>query len=249
MIKNLICEIGFFLQNKKKKPYLSFYKLLGFYPKHLEIYEMAIRHKSYRLKGQEGKYTNNERLEFLGDAILDAIIADILYHKYPNKPEGFLTDVRSMIVKRETLNLVAKEIGLDKLLITSKEGFTEQSHIAGNALEALIGAIYIDRGYRVCRQFIEREILEKRINIVSLARKEVNFKSKLLELGHREKIEFVFETIDKTPEHSNINLFYTQVLLDSVCIGSGEGNSKKESHQHAAQEALKKLKKRDKSRQ
>ena len=132
---------------KNKKPYFAFYKILGFYPKDISLYEHALLHKSSSIEDAvTGKWLNNERLEFLGDAILDSIIAEILYSEFPNKREGFLTNTRSKIVQRETLNRVAIELGLDKFIVYSIKINSHNKCIYGNALEALIGAIYLEIG-------------------------------------------------------------------------------------------------------
>lgn len=133
---------------KDKELYSSFYKILGFYPHHIQYYEQALHHKSSSIKKQ-GSWINNERLEFLGDAILDAVVGDIVFRHFKGKREGFLTNTRSKIVQRETLNRLAVEIGLDKLIISSTHSSTHNSYMCGNAFEAMVGAIYLDRGYIV----------------------------------------------------------------------------------------------------
>ncbi|MDR0427679.1 MAG: ribonuclease III, partial [Dysgonamonadaceae bacterium] len=166
----------------KKESYLLLYYILGFYPKNITFYEEALLHKSSS-KGFRGHHLNNERLEFLGDAVLNAVIADIIYQKFPNRNEGFLTDTRSKIVKRETMNQIAKELGLHCLIVSCVNN--QKSHILGNALEAFIGAIYLDRGYQKTHQFIETKIIRPYIDIEAVAKKEVNFKSKLLEWSQK----------------------------------------------------------------
>ena len=134
-------------------------EMLGFYPRNIDIYQQALLHKSSSVK-EKGHLLNNERLEFLGDAILDAIVADIVYKKFEGKREGFLTNTRSKIVQRETLNRVAVEIGLDKLIKYTTRQSSHNSYMCGNAFEALIGAIYLDRGYRAGKDFTQRSQLQ-----------------------------------------------------------------------------------------
>ncbi|MCH5327820.1 MAG: ribonuclease III [Coprobacter sp.] len=227
---------------RRKGPYLLYYHILGFVPRNLEIYEQACLHRSSSVKSEEGKWVNNERLEFLGDAILDAIVADILYNEFESKKEGFLTNTRSKIVQREMLNKIALQIGLDKLIVSSTRTHSHNSYIYGNAFEALIGAIYIDRGYDVCKKFIESRIIKPYIDLSQIARKEVNFKSKLIEWGQKNKVDITFELIESFLDHENNPVFQFQVLLAGLEGGIGIGYSKKESQQNAAQMALKKIK-------
>ena len=147
------------LFRKDKESYSCFYKMLGFYPRNISYYEQALLHKSLSAKNEKGRPFNNERLEFLGDAILDAIIADILYQKFDGKREGFLTNTRSKIVSRETLNHLADQIGLTKLIKFSTRQAAHNSYMGGNAFEALIGAIYLDRGYAYCKYFMKHRII------------------------------------------------------------------------------------------
>lgn len=152
------------LFRKDRESYLRFYKMLGFYPKDISIYEQALLHKSLSVKSEKGRLLNNERLEFLGDAILDAVVADIVYKRFEGKREGFLTNTRSKIVQRETLNRLAIEIGLDKLIKYTARQSSHNSYMCGNAFEALVGAIYLDRGYRACKYFMEHRIIGPYIN-------------------------------------------------------------------------------------
>lgn len=185
---------------------------------------------------------NNERLEFLGDAILDAIVGDIVYQHFEGKREGFLTNTRSKIVQRETLNKLAVEIGLDKLIKYSTRSSSHNSYMYGNAFEAFIGAIYLDRGYECCKQFMERRIIEPYIDLDKLSRKEVNFKSKLIEWSQKNKMEVSFELIEQSLDKENNPVFQTEVRIEGILGGSGTGYSKKESQQNAAQMTLKKIK-------
>jgi ribonuclease-3 len=228
------------LGKSSQKSYFSFYKILGFYPGDIKLYEEALLHKSFFVKNDKGN-KNNERLEFLGDAILDAIVADILFHHFKKKREGFLTNTRSKIVQRESLNKIALEMGLDKLIISSLKSTTHNNYIYGNALEALIGAIYLDKGYKKCKKFIEKKILDRFLNIESVAKKEVNFKSRLIEWSQKRKINIEFELIESFTDNDHNPIFQTRIMIGGLSAGIGIGYSKKESQQNAAQIALKKV--------
>ncbi len=228
-------------KNKSKEPYSSLYKILGFYPENIQLYEQAFLHKSSSIEGNNGKWINNERLEFLGDAILDAAVAAIVYEHFNNKREGFLTNTRSKIVQRETLNSIAVELGLDKMVVYSAKVSSHNNHMYGNALEALIGAIYLDKGYEACFYFIENVMIKKFINLDKIARKEVNFKSSLIEWSQKNKLSISFDLIESFADNDGNPVFQTGVMLGSVQIGVGIGYSKKESQQNAAKMAIKKL--------
>lgn len=229
---------------KEKELYSSLYQILGFYPRNIRFYKQALLHKSSSVKSEQGKWINNERLEFLGDAILDAIVGDIVFRRFEGKKEGFLTNARSKIVQRETLNKVAIEIGLNKLIKYSvHSNNSHNSNMCGNAFEALIGAIYLDRGYNSCMQFMKERILEKYISVDSIAYKEVNFKSKLIEWTQKNKINISFELLEQTSESDGTPVFSSQVSLEGIKCGNGKGYSKKESQQTAAKETLEMLKK------
>ena len=222
----------------KKESYFALKRILGFFPNNISFYEEALLHKSSHSRGV---YRNNERLEFLGDAILDAVIADIVFKKFKNQNEGFLTNTRSKIVKRETLDRISGNLGLNKLVISSPRIQVQKSHILGNALEAFIGAVYLDQGYQKTYRFIERKIISAYINIDALAKKEVNFKSKLLEWGQKNRVKMDYQLLENFTDRENNPFFQSEVLLNGLVAGIGTGYSKKESHQEAACEALSKI--------
>ncbi|MEN6588200.1 MAG: ribonuclease III [Proteiniphilum sp.] len=229
------------LPHKGKEPYLSFYNVLGFYPDRIGLYREAMTHRSSSVRSKKGRWVNNERLEFLGDAILDAIVADILYKKFEHKKEGFLTSTRSRIVQRETLNKLAVELGLDKLIISSTRNLAHNTNIYGDALEALIGAIYLDQGYRVAKKFVFETLIKQHLNIDNVLKSEVDFKSRLIEWGQKNKVEVFFEVTDASYDAQNNPVFISCVKVAGVEVGSGKGYSKKESHQMAAKVAIRKL--------
>ena len=240
-IENITDRIRLFFR-KEKEPYFRFYRILGFYPHNIEIYKQALLHKSSSVKTQ-GRLINNERLEFLGDAILDAVVADIVYKKFEGKREGFLTNTRSKIVQRETLNNIAINIGLDKLIKYSSKQSSHNSYMSGNAFEALVGAIYLDRGYKACMKFMEKRIIGQYINLDKISRKEVNFKSKLIEWSQKNKFEIEFRLIGQSLDESQNPIFETQILVENISGGTGKGYSKKESQQEAAHATMTMIKK------
>lgn len=241
MLRNQIDKIRL-LFHKDRESYFCFYKILGFFPRNIRFYEQALLHKSTSIRSEKGRPLNNERLEFLGDAILDAIVGDIVYKHFEGRREGFLTNTRSKIVQRETLNKLAVEIGLDKLVKYSTRSSSHNSYMYGNAFEAFIGAIYLDQGYERCKQFMEKEILKNYIDLDKMSRKEVNFKSKLIEWSQKTKMEVSFELIEQFLDQDYNPMFHTEVRIESLSAGTGTGYSKKESQQNAAQMALKKIK-------
>lgn len=228
---------------KEKELYLSLYTILGFYPRNIELYQMALSHKSIHFKNKKGKPVNNERLEFLGDAILDAIVGDIVYKHFPGKREGFLTNTRSKLVQRETLNKIAQEIGLSRLIYSSGRNFSHNSYMAGNAFEALIGALYLDRGYNLCMRFMQEKILKKMVNIDTVAYKEVNFKSRLIEWAQKNKMNIAFNLLEQKKDDEGNPVFKYCVVIEGIKCNSASGFSKKESQQLASEETLECLKK------
>ena len=239
---NLIDKVRL-LFRKDKESYLCFYRMLGFYPRNIRIYEQALLHKSSSVKSDKGRLLNNERLEFLGDAILDAVVGDIVYKKFDGKREGFLTNTRSKIVSRESLNRLAEQIGLLKLIKFNTRQSAHNSYMGGNAFEALVGAIYLDRGYEYCKFFMERRIIGQYLDLNKVSRKEVNFKSKLIEWTQKNKVEIVFELVEQSYDEFNSPIFESEILIEGIHACKGKGYSKKESQQIAAHETLNKIKK------
>ena len=241
MLNNLIDKIKLSFR-KDKELYFSLYEIIGFYPHNIEYYKMALMHKSIMHRNNKGKPVNNERLEFLGDAILDAIVGDIVYHHFPGKREGFLTNTRSKLVQRETLNKLAQDMGINELILSNGHSSSHNNYMGGNAFEALVGAIYLDRGYNACMQFMQQRILTTRINLDKLAYKEVNFKSKLIEWSQKNRVKIEFVLLQQKVEKGGSPVFIYQVVLEGVEGSSGQGYSKKESQQLAAKLTLEKLK-------
>lgn len=229
---------------KDKEPYLQLYRITGFYPENIDLYHMALMHKSCG-RHTVGSRMNNERLEFLGDAVLGSVVADILFKYYANKQEGYLTTLRSKIVRRETLNKLAVQIGLDKLIL--HEGIVTSGHnsyMNGNAFEAFVGAIYLDKGYDACMKFMEDVIFKNYIDIEETAKQEANFKSRLIEWCQRHQIAYAFDTKEGRSESDvYVPVFVTKIILEGVECGAGKGYSKKESHQVAANSVMAKIRK------
>ncbi len=211
--------------------------ILGFRPKYVDYYKLAFMHRSK----PEDATDSNERLEFLGDAILGAIVAEYLFKKYPYQPEGFLTELRSRIVRRETMNNVALRMGLNKLVqYNQNDRGLSRSHIFGNALEALIGAVYLDQGFIKTRKFILHQIIRIYIDLDTMESTDTNYKNQLLSWAQRNGKQLVFDTISETNEGTR-KLFTVGIVIDGEIIVSGTGYNKKDAGQVAAKSALKVL--------
>ncbi|MDY4459794.1 MAG: ribonuclease III [Alloprevotella sp.] len=240
MLSNLLDRIKLHFQ-KDSELRKALHNMLGFYPRNLEIYRIALAHKSHVYRNRKGRSFNNERLEFLGDAILEAVVSDIVFHRFERRSEGFLTSTRSKIVQRSSLNRLAKEIGLERLLQVPSQRRGHNSNIGGNAFEALVGAIYLDRGYKTCQWFVENKIVGCLLDIENVANKEVNFKSKLLEWTQKNRVQVDFENEETLDEKNDSPLFNSTILLEGLTAGEGRGYSKKESQQRASRDALTRL--------
>lgn len=238
LMSNFIDRLKLLFQTDKEFR-TALYNIMGFYPHDVEIYRIAFAHKSqeYKSKRSGDRPVNNERLEFLGDAVLETVVSDIVYRRFKNKREGFLTNTRSKIVSRESLGRIAKEIGLERLIQSHTYSRSHNSFIAGNAFEALMGAIYLDRGFEYAFRFIEKRIFEKQINLESVAQKEVNFKSKLLEYCQKNRLKINFNDKNEGEKGKNPS-FVTSIIIEGLFTADGKGYSKKEAHQNAAREAL-----------
>jgi ribonuclease III len=209
-------------------------KILGFNPSDLSLYRIALTHKSasYKINGER---VNNERLEFLGDAILDAVISHFLYEKYPFEHEGFLTEMRSKIVKGKKLKELAIRLKIDVFVNQKTNQPLSNSRIYEDAFEALIGAIYIDKGYKTVYKFITKKILDKHIDFSKLELTNHNYKSLLIEWSQKTKNQIEFNSFN---DLENLNNFTSQVKYMDTIIGVGNGSSKKDAEQNAAKEAL-----------
>jgi len=211
--------------------------MTGIYPTHIDVYKVAFIHKSAVRPENGSKNLNNERLEFLGDAILASVVADYLFKFYPYQKEGFLTKLRARIVNREQLNEIALNMGL-QYHIVAQSWFNGTKNVYGNALEALIGAVYIDKGYNKTKEFILKKIILKHIDVKDLAEHDSDYKSQLIEWAQKNKYEIIFddEEVEST-EQSNL-YFTSMVKVNDKLLGQGKGLSKKEAQQKASHQAL-----------
>ena len=207
--------------------------IAGFTPSNLELYRLATVHSSIAKENGTGYKESNERLEYLGDAILGAAVADFLFTKFPFKSEGFLTEIRSRIVNRESLNLVARKIGVANIVQFDPKNSHLQQVILGNTLEAIVGAIYLDKGYLRTKKFVISKLISPHYDVDDLVNSDSNFKSKIIEWSQREGKDVRFEIVN-VKKGRNHKEFTSQVLVDNEVKGTGYGNSKKKAEQDAA---------------
>lgn len=240
MVRKILQRIKLF-SSSRKEFYLSLKNLLGFYPQNLKLYDLAFIHRSASTIDSQGNFVNNERLEYLGDAILGAIIADFLYNRFPQEDEGFLTKTRSKLVNRSFLTQLTTDMGLHVLINSNTTKSSDKSHIYGDALEALIGAIYLDKDYQTAKYFVTKKILSQFVNLNEIEQNDSNFKSQLIEWSQKSKKELEFETTEEFSDKNKQPKFIAVVKIDNKKVGYGTGTSKKEAQQNAAHIALEKL--------
>lgn len=211
--------------------------VLGLKPGNLSLYTTALSHRSVK----EGADENNERLEYLGDAILSSIVADYLFKKYPYKGEGFLTEMRSKMVNRSQLNDLALKMGLKKITLYNKfDGSLKGSQIFGNTLEALVGAVYLDKGYRKTHRWVLQHMIIPHLYVDDLENIDINLKNKLIGWASKNGKVLTFVTIEEKLE-SNRRIFTIAAVVDGDEIALGKGFNKKDASQIAAQLAIEKL--------
>lgn len=227
-------------QTLDKKLVTAIQTFAGFTPNNLELYRLATLHSSFSKENHNGFKESNERLEYLGDAILGAAVADFLFKKFPYKDEGFLTEMRSRIVNRESLNFLARKIGIGNIVQFDQKNTQLQQVILGNTLEAIVGAVYLDKGYLKCKQFVVTKLIAPHYNLDELINSNSNFKSKLIEWSQREGKDVRFEivSVQKGKLHKE---FTAQVIVNGEPAGTGYGNSKKKAEQDAAFKTCEKL--------
>jgi ribonuclease-3 len=223
--------------SSEKKFYESLYNILGFYPRNIALYKLAFRHSSAAQMIKEGVKDSNERLEFLGDSVIGAVVADYLFKKFPYKDEGFLTKMRSRMVSRATHNQVAIKLGLNKFIEINNDRFKTlpPNSIGGDAYEALIGAIYFDKGYKTAQRFILTRIINIHIDMDEIENKEIDFKSKVIEWVQKEKKEYRFE-VHTDAEKSADKQFIIQLIVNNEVVATGQHSSKKRAEQLAAEQ-------------
>ena len=223
---------------KNQRFYVDLVRLLGFLPRKLYHYKLAFLPKSAIPNHHSDVQINNERLEYLGDAVLDAIVADYLFNRFPDGDEGLMTKLRARIVKRKNLDYLATKMEIPQMIPPGILMGNKSKHLYGNALEALIGAIYLDRGYRTARKFFITKIMKKHIDLVQLVAKDPDYKSRIIEWAQKNRMEVVFESKEEHLSTNKSPSFISSILLTGEKKGTGRGGSKKEAEQQAAKEAL-----------
>jgi len=221
-----------------KKLIVAIKAITGSRPLNLQPYKLATQHSSIAKENEKGVKESNERLEYLGDAILGAVVADVLFKKYPYKDEGFLTEIRSRIVNREVMNDVARRIGVNKIVEFNDNKKTSLSHksIYGDTLEALIGALYLDKGYKPTTRFIINKLLNQQYDLSEITKTSLNYKSKIIEWAQKENRTLRFEIVDEINK-KHYKEFVAQLFVDNEKVSNGYGLSKKKAEQAAARKA------------
>jgi ribonuclease III len=231
-----------FYSKKDKRLIAAIHNIVGSKPLNLDLYKLSLRHSSVAKEIQEGVKDSNERLEYLGDAVLGAVIAEYLFKKFPYKDEGFLTEIRSRIVNRESLNALSKKVGISALVEFDaiKKNALSHKSIYGDTLEAFVGAVYLDRGFHFCKRFIITQLIIPHFDFRELIQNDPNYKSRIIEWAQKENKEVRFEILEvKTNKH--YKEFVAQVFIDNEPISKGHGLSKKKAEQDAAQKSCEEL--------
>ena len=231
---NIMESLSVLFSNDKQFLY-KMKRLTGFFPRNAQLYRLAFRNKARTEQDNSEISGNNERLEYLGDAILGSVIAEFLFKRFPFKHEGFLTEMRSKIVSRHHLNKLAVKLGLDEFI--SEDRDTMSKSVYGDAFEALVGAIYLDRGYKSATNFIINRILEHHVDMEELEMQEFNFKGKLIDWGQKEKKEIIFELMEEI-SYGHSKKYKIAIKVDGENWGEAVDFSKKKAEQKAAEAAL-----------
>jgi ribonuclease-3 len=210
-------------------------RILGFKPGNLRLYEIAFIHRSASYKLPDGQRINNERLEYLGDAILDAILSDYLFEKFPEASEGFLTKIRSRIVNRDVLNQLSVSMGINNILVSNISASNSTKNLYGDALEALIGAVFIDKGFRKKKKLFIN-------NLTSIVNTDTDYKSLVFEWVQKNKANLIFTYNEEYDFDTRKSIFSTTLFINREEFGKGQGISKKEAEQEAANQAWKRIK-------
>jgi ribonuclease-3 len=217
-------------------------RILGFNPGNLELYEIAFIHRSATFTLPNGKKVNNERLEYLGDAVLDAILSDFLFEKFPEANEGFLTKIRSRIVNRDVLNQLAISMGINKILLSRINSTHLTRNLYGDAFEALIGSVFLDKGFRKTKNVFIKNVLNKYLDLNEIVKTDTDYKSMVFEWVQKNKSNLIFTYNEEYDFVMKKSVFSTTLFIDKQEFGEGHGSSKKEAEQEAANQAWKKLK-------
>ena len=236
MTFDVIKPIRVFL-SEDKQLFVALKNIFGFYPGNIFLYKLAFRHKSQALELNNGSRVSNERLEYLGDAILSAVVADHLFKMFPYKDEGFLTEMRSRIVSRAQLNKLSQKLGIDTLITANTEKNNVFRSMKGDAFEALIGAMYLDKGYNFTRQIVIEKIIRQHFDLHELENNNTNYKSQIIEWSQREKRPVEFVILNEVG-HGYNKQYVVDILVDKVSMGKGRDYSIKGAEQDAAMKAL-----------
>ena len=226
---------------KDKQLIASLKNLLGFKPTKLSLYKQAFRHRSAAQEVKPGVKDSNERLEYLGDAILSAVVANYLFKKYPYKSEGFLTKMRSKIVSRESFSDLSKKLGLPTFIERQTTGKVSLNSIGGDAFEALVGAIYLDKGFELTQKFIEDRIIKIHLDLDEIENNDTDYKSQIVEWGQRNKKTLQFNVI-KEEGGGHEKIYTIDLVADEKVLGQGVAFNKKKAEQLASEQALKLIK-------
>jgi ribonuclease III len=216
-------------------------KILGFRPGNLKLYEIAFIHRSATFTLPNGKKVNNERLEYLGDAILDAVLSDFLFDKFPDANEGFMTKIRARIVNRDVLNQLAVSMGINKILISNVSSIQPTKNLYGDALEALIGSVFLDKGYKKTKKIFIRNVFNKYLDLETIVNTDTDYKSLVFEWVQKHKSNLIFTYNEEYDFNHRKSVFSTILTIDKQEMGEGHGASKKEAEQEAASKAWIKL--------
>jgi ribonuclease-3 len=217
-------------------------KIIGFRTTNLRIYEAAFIHRSASFTLPNGQRINNERLEFLGDAVLDTILSDYLFEKFPDANEGFMTKIRSRIVNREILNQLAISMGIDKILVSNVSSNNSTRNLYGDALEALIGALFVDKGFKKTKNLFIKRVFNKYLDLGQIVDTDTDYKSLVFEWIQKHKTNLTFEYKEEYDFKLKKSVFSATLIINKEEFGTGQGASKKEAEQEAAGKAWAKLK-------
>lgn len=217
-------------------------KILDFRPGNLRIYEIAFIHRSASLTLPDGSRVNNERLEYLGDSIMDAVLSDFLFEKFPDATEGFLTKIRSRIVNRDVVNQLAVSMGLDDILISNVNSANTTRNLYGDALEALMGAVFLDKGFSKTKKVFIKNVFNKYLNLNDIVNKDTDYKSLIFEWAQKHKTSLTFTYNEDYDFKLKKSIFSTTLMINHKKFSKGFGSSKKEAEQEAATKAWAKIK-------
>jgi ribonuclease-3 len=217
-------------------------KILGFNPGNLRLYEIAFIHRSASYTLPDGKRVNNERLEYLGDAILDAILSDFLFEKFPDASEGFMTKIRSRIVNRDVLNDLAVSMGINKILVSHVNSAHPTKNLYGDAFEALIGSVFLDKGFRKTKKLFIKKVLGKYLDMEMIVHTDTDYKSLVFEWVQKNKANLIFTYNEEYDFDTRKSYFSTTLFINKEEYGKGVGASKKEAEQEASSQAWKRIK-------